>query len=125
MTQNRWQRKAEALARLAEDQRGKPEGELARQKLLEIINRHPGGAQYEPIVELARRDIDWVMTGAHLVEMKQADISLDGTWKADTMEGAIKVMVRDYQDRYLDHFEPIERLMIGGSALAGEAEMIA
>ncbi len=125
MTQNRWQRKAEALARLAEDQRGKPEGELARQKLLEIINKHPEVADYEPIVELARRDIDWVMTGAHLVEMKRADISLDGKWKADTMEGAIKAMVRDYQYRYLERFEPADMIMICGQVLAGEVEMIA
>lgn len=125
MTQTRWQRKAEALARLAEDQRGKPEGELARQKLLEIINKHPEAADYEPIIELARRDIDWVMTGTHLVEMKQADVSLDGKWEGDTMEGAIKAMVRDYQYRYLERFEPADMIMICGQVLAGEVEMIA
>lgn len=85
MTQNRWQRKAESLARLADDQRGKPEGELARQKLLEIINRHPEAAQYGPIVELAKRDIEWVMTGAHLMEFKRAGGDTSGKWEGETI----------------------------------------
>lgn len=38
---NRWKRKAEALLRLAEDQRGTPEGDLAREKLAEILVNHP------------------------------------------------------------------------------------
>lgn len=125
MTQNRWQRKAEALARLAEDQRGKPEGELARQKLLEILNNHPEAAQYGPVVELARRDIEWVMKGTHLVEMKRAGVDTDGEWAAPTLAGAIKVMVADYQNRYMDHFEPVEMLTAGGAALAGEVETVA
>jgi hypothetical protein len=117
---NKWQRKATALARLAEDQRGKPEGELARQKLLEIINRHPEAAQFEPVVELAKRDIEWVMTGAHLMEFKRAGGDMSGEWEGATMEDAIKVMVADYQARYVDHFDPVEMLMAGGKALTGE-----
>ena len=38
---NRWQSKAEALARLCIDQLGQPEGELAREKLFEILRGHP------------------------------------------------------------------------------------
>jgi len=121
MIQNRWKRKAQALARLADDQRGKPEGELARQKLLEIINKHPEAAQYGPVVELARRDIEWVMTGAHFAEMKRAGVDVDGKWEGATMEEVIKVMVNDYQNRYMDHFDPIELLIAGAKALTGEA----
>ena len=124
MTQNKWQRKAESLAHLAEDQRGKPEGELARQKLLEIINKHPEAMQYEPVIELARRDIDWIMTGAHLIEMKRAGVSTDGKWNGASLTDAIKMMVSDYQNRYLDRFEPIESLMAGGKALAGEIDVV-
>jgi hypothetical protein len=41
-TVNDWQRKADALARLAEDQKGKPEGEVAARKLKEIRDKHLG-----------------------------------------------------------------------------------
>ncbi len=41
MPDNPWRRKAEALARLAADQKGKPEGDVAASKLAEILAKHP------------------------------------------------------------------------------------
>lgn len=122
MASNRWKRKARALARLAEDQRGKPEGELARQKLLEIVNNHPEAAQYEPIVELARRDIEWIFKGSHLVEMKRAGVDTDGKWEGANIRDAINAMVSDYKQRYMDRFDTTELIMAGAKMLAGETQ---
>ena len=115
----RWKRKAEALARLAEDQQGKPEGVLARQKLLEVIEKHPEAASYGPVVELGHHDVEWIMTGAHFVQMKRAGVDTTGEWTGDTLEDAIKAMMEDYKLRYRDHFDVIKLLVEGGDALFG------
>ena len=105
--ENKWKRKAEALARLAEDQRGKPEGELAREKLLAIINKHPEAASYEPVVELARRD----MTMRDVAQMMKDGISTAGKWEGDycggdynaQLKSAIAKMEGDYWQRIDTH----------------------
>lgn len=98
-TVNRWKRKAAALAQLAEDQRGKPEGDLARQKLLEIINNHPEAANYEPVRELAQRDI----TLGDVARMKRDGISTEGRWEGATFIEAYAAMVADYWQRIDAH----------------------
>jgi len=40
-TDDDWRRKVDALARLAKDQKGKPEGDVAAQKLRAIMDTHP------------------------------------------------------------------------------------
>jgi hypothetical protein len=91
----RWQRKADALIRLAEDQRGKPEGDLARQKLLDIINAHPEAFEYQPLLDFAHRELTLRDVG----EMERRGISTEGSWTAPTLEGAVKLMVADYKRR--------------------------
>ncbi|HUW11213.1 MAG TPA: hypothetical protein VM537_15895, partial [Anaerolineae bacterium] len=76
MIENKWQRKARALARLAEDQRGKPEGDLAREKLLAILNKHPEAAQFEPVQQLIAQDI----TLKDIGWMKRHGVSVEGRW---------------------------------------------
>lgn len=66
---NRWKRKVQALARLAEDQRGKPEGELAREKMRQILERYPEARDYEPVKQFMMSDIAW---------MRRQGISTDG-----------------------------------------------
>jgi hypothetical protein len=91
----RWQRKADALIRLAEDQRGKPEGDLARQKLLDILNAHPEAFGYQPLVDFAHRELTLRDVG----EMKRRGIPTAGSWTAPTLEGAVRLMVEDYKRR--------------------------
>lgn len=87
---NHWKRKAIALAKLAEDQRGKPEGETARRKLLEIINKHPEVVQLEEVKQL---------TLADLGQMKRRGISLAGSWTGNDLQDAIRLMEEDYRQR--------------------------
>ena len=70
----KWKRKVRALIRLAEDQRGKPEGELAREKLLKILNDHPEAREYQPVVDFAVREV----RGEHVRLMKKWDMGLGG-----------------------------------------------
>lgn len=95
MTKDRWQTKADALIRLADDQRGKPEGDVARAMLLKIINNHPESFAYQPLIDFAEREF----TLGDLREMRQQNVSTDGRWTADTLDGAIKMMVADYKRR--------------------------
>ncbi|KPK86875.1 MAG: hypothetical protein AMJ81_00180 [Phycisphaerae bacterium SM23_33] len=92
---NRWKRKVRALARLADDQRGKPEGDVARQKLLQIINKYPEAASYEPVVELAKKDL----TMADVGWMKRHGVSLAGGWTGGNLYEAIALMEADYRER--------------------------
>lgn len=92
---NRWQTKVDALIRLAEDQRGKPEGDLAREKLLLILQNHPEAVVYQPIVDLAWRDI----TTKDVVKMHRMGISTDGSWTGVNLQEALFKMQQDYYRR--------------------------
>lgn len=92
---NKWRSKADALIRLAEDQRGKPEGDLAREKLVQILNKHPEAFYYEPLRELAKRDF----TLADLGKMTKMGVSTDGSWTGRNLSEAIRLMVADYEGR--------------------------
>jgi hypothetical protein len=99
---NRWKSKVIALRRLAADQRGKPEGELARQKLLHILEKYPEAREYEPIQEFARREFSM----GDLGYMKRNSIDTDGSWTGATIEEAIACMVADYRVRIEGHKRP-------------------
>jgi hypothetical protein len=90
-----WRRKAEALCRLAEDQRGKPEGELARQKLLEIINNHPDALKFKPVTDLAEKDL----TMGDVAWMNRNGVSTEGEWAGRNLKEAIVIMSNDYRRR--------------------------
>lgn len=92
---NCWKRKVQALAKLADDQRGKPEGDLARRKLLRIISKYPEAARYGPVVELARKDL----TMADVGWMKRHGVSLAGSWTGGDLAEAIMLMEIDYKER--------------------------
>jgi hypothetical protein len=92
---NKWKRKVQALARLADDQRGKPEGDVARRKLLQIINKYPEAGRYEPVVELARKDL----TMADVGWMKRHGVSIEGSWTGRNLYKAIALMEADYRER--------------------------
>lgn len=89
---SKWKRKIDALIRLAEDQRGKPEGDLAREKLAEILRKHPEAVRYEPLQGLARRDISM----KDVAWMHRHEVSTDGSWTAATLQEALAKMVDDY-----------------------------
>ncbi len=95
MPKDRWQTKADTLIRLADDQRGKPEGDLACEKLLQIINKHSESFTYQPLIDFAEREF----TLQNLKEMKQQGISTDGCWTGNTLDDAIGMMVADYKRR--------------------------
>ena len=92
---DRWKTKVDALIRLAEDQAGKPEGELAREKLAGILEKHPEAVQYQPLQDLAWRDI----TTRDVVAMHRAGISTDGSWTGATPAEAMFKMLDDYYQR--------------------------
>ena len=92
---NRWQTKVDALIRLAEDQKGKPEGDLAREKLLLILQNHPEAVHYQPILDLAWRDI----STRDVAEMHRRGISTAGSWTGANLMAAIDKMLQDYYQR--------------------------
>ena len=92
---DRWKTKVDALILLAEDQKGKPEGELAREKLAGILRDHPEVARYEPLRDLAWKDI----TTKEVVEMHRRGISTDGSWTGATLHEALYKMIHDYLRR--------------------------
>ncbi len=94
---NKWKRKAHALARLAEDQRGTPEGDLAREKLAEILRKHPEAVEYEPIKTLAERDL----TMADVAWMKRHGVSVEGSWTGKDFAEALHLMEEDYWQRIM------------------------
>ena len=89
----RWQRKVDALLRLAEDQRGTPEGDLAREKLRRILRRHPEARAYEPLQAFTLRDVAY---------MKRHGISTGGSWTGANLGEAIALMVADYRRRIVE-----------------------
>jgi hypothetical protein len=99
---NRWKRRVQALTRLAEDQRGKPEGDVARQKLLYILNKYPEARDYEPVKELVRKDI----TLRDIGYMRRNNISTAGSWTGGNLQQAIKLMEADYRQRIERHKRP-------------------
>ena len=101
----RWKNKIDALLRLAEDQRGKPEGELAREKLDRILRMYPLVRQYQPVQEFMMSDLRY---------MKEHGISTDGHWEGDDLNGAMAAMIEDYRRR-------IESRKVG--RLLGEREV--
>lgn len=93
---NRWQKIVDDLTRLARDQQGTPEGELAKQKIQEVLARHPEARHYEPVQRLVD---DGILTGADLKFMMQSNIDVEGTWEADSVAGAMKMMQADLLGR--------------------------
>ena len=89
-----WKRKIDALLRLAEDQAGKPEGDLARQKLDAILAKHPEARDYEPVKKFMLKDVG---------RMKRMGINTGGSWTGGNMAEAIAMMIADYQRRIEEH----------------------
>lgn len=89
----KWQRKVDALIRLAEDQAGKPEGDLARQKLRQILRRHPEARAYEPLQAFTLRDVGY---------MRRHGISTGGSWTGGNLAEAIALMIADYRGRIVE-----------------------
>lgn len=87
---NKWKRKIASLILLAEDQAGKPEGDLAREKLRLILDKHPEARQYAPVRRFMTSD---------LARMKQAGISTDGSWTGHNLAEALALMTADYARR--------------------------
>ena len=87
---NRWKRKVDALILLAEDQAGKPEGDLAREKLRAILDKHPEARQYELVKQFMMGD---------LTRMRRAGISTDGSWTGRNLAEALALMTADYAQR--------------------------
>ena len=109
---NRWQSKVDALIRLAEDQKGKPEGELAREKLRQILEKYPEAAQaHQPLHEFAEREF----TAADLGYMMRQGISIDGRWTGRNLQDAILRMVAEYRVR-IDRFKNQPALLGAGIA---------
>jgi len=90
-----WRKVADDLVRLANDQRGTPEGDTARRKLGEILAKYPEAQAYEPIVDLEVKD----MAMSELVKMRRMGISTDGKWNGENLQDAIANMVADLKGR--------------------------
>lgn len=92
---NKWERMAGALARLAEDQSGKPEGDVARDKLAEILAKHPEARSHPPVMGFMARDI----TLREFHGMRRAGVDTDGTWTGANFQDAIRNMQNELRDR--------------------------
>ena len=93
--QNRWRPKVDALIRLAKDQAGKPEGELAREKLQQILDKYPWTAQeHKPLGDFAVSDF---------LRMKRVGVSHEGSWTGRNLQEVLTTMVMDYQRRIEEH----------------------
>lgn len=93
----KWQRKVDALILLAEDQKGKPEGDLARKKLKEILRNHSEARSYPPMVELMRRGLQLKDIGM----IHKQGISTGGQWHGANLEEAVANMIQDYKRRIM------------------------
>jgi hypothetical protein len=113
---NRWKTKVDALIRLAKDQAGKPEGELAREKLRQILEKYPEAArQHEPLADYARE-----FTTGDLRYMMQHDIPIEGRWTGRNVQEALAMMVGDYWRRIKQYRERPLLLGAGIALLAND-----
>ena len=109
MTEPRWKNLVDKLLRLAAPDSGatEPERATARSKINQILENHPDAQairEYRPVREFTLGD---------LRRMKRANISTDGHWEGDTLEGAIRTMVQDYARRLAQQRKlaaPVKRL---------------
>ena len=97
-----WLDKAEKLAVLAEAKRKTPEGDVALSKLKLIQERHPEVVeQVTKSRPLLFSDLS-IMELAEMIdlgEMKLRGISLEGSWTADNMDQAVRLMLLEYLHR--------------------------
>lgn len=121
---NRWKRTAEALARLAEDQQGKPEGDVARQKLIQILDKHPEARSHPPIIAFMRRE----MTLREFHDIRAAGVDTDGAWTGVDWRDAIRKMTEDLRQRMATNLQKemaeamarrIDRVIIFGAGDRG------
>lgn len=91
----RWKRIADALLRLAEEQRGKPEGDLARAKLAQIIAKYPEARDYEPLQMLLVQ----MLTPRDIADMRRRGVNTDGSWTGRDLREALLVMAEDLRKR--------------------------
>ena len=118
-----WKMVADNLLRLAEDQRGKPEGIAARAKLKTILDNHPEAREYRPIQELVERDIS--LADVRRLREKGWD---QGKWTGRNIDEAIALMCNDYRRRLMTLHGPAWGELLadtkelaegGGDAVAG------
>jgi len=102
--QNKWQVRADSLLRLAEDQAGKPEGDVARQKLKQLLQDHPRAREYKHLQQFMMGD---------LKQMKQKGISTDGSWTGRNLEEAVAKMIDEYNQRLAGWTPPTRRIADG------------
>jgi len=100
---NKWKRKVDALIRLAEDQAGKPEGEVAKAKLKQILDKHPWAAQeHKPLEDFAVSNLGY---------MARVGISREGSWTGGDLQHAISLMIADYEQR-IERHKQLQRLLM-------------
>lgn len=101
---DKWKRKVDALIRLAEDQAGKPEGDVAKAKLKQILDKHPWAAQeHKPLGDFAVSNLGY---------MARVGISREGSWTGGNLQHAIALMIADYKQRIESH-ERLQRMLEG------------
>jgi len=114
---SRWKSKVDALIRLAEDQAGKPEGELAKAKLKRILELYPEAAkEHPPFEQYAQR----VFTVGDLRFMKRQHISTQGSWTGRNLQEAIAIMINDFWGRIERWQKPMYLLGAGIAGLVNE-----
>lgn len=106
---HKWQPKIDALVLLAEDQAGKPEGELAKEKLRRILRRFPELAvQHAPFGDYADR----TFTVRDLSRMRHEGISTAGVWHGRNLAEAITMMEADYKRQLWERKTPLQKIAI-------------
>jgi len=101
---DRWESKVDALIRLAEDQAGKPEGEVARAKLQQILEKYSWVAEeHQPLADFAISEFKY---------MKRVGISHQGSWTGRDLQETLTIMVADYRQRIEEH-KQLQRLLVG------------
>lgn len=113
---NRWKRVAASLVRLAEDQCGKPEGDVARQKLQQILAKYPAARRQPEVLAFMQREIgetgrsypdfsevkEGRMSMAEFFRMKRAGIDTEGSWTGRDFDDAVRKMEQELRQRMSD-----------------------
>lgn len=103
----------EKLCRYAVDRAGFPDGDTAREKIKDLINKHPDFVGHPSVIALAKTDLKFVLpeptifsrfddseiTTEEFINFKNAGGNIHGSWEGADFAEALERMMNDYRDR--------------------------
>ena len=103
----------EKLCRYAEDRSGFPDGDTARGKVKDLINKNPELVEHPSVIALAKNDLGFILpeptvyspfdgsevTTEEALNFKNMGGNLAGSWTGADLSEALKMMMNDYRNR--------------------------